>query len=218
MPTTYEHSPDLEEAVQAARDKWHPVLKQCGVTVAVLLAADIDDETGEISRCLKKDGYPVAAMISITPAKQRALEVADALMVIDEAAWNDLSQDEQIALLDHELTHLQVKAADKGLVGLTDKGKIDRSQKLDDHRRPVLKLRKHDWQLGGFREVARRHREKAPEVVAVRVHQDELGQYAWDFDLIGAAKELADLGGTEIRSTIDGKTTTVDLREGAAAH
>ena len=196
MPNTYEKADDHTTAlVASAINRWHQVLYQTGVTVAALFIDDIDEESGESHRTLKHGGYFAAATIAITPLKQRALGIADSLMVLDAYTWHELDEDEQRALVDHELMHLSVRGIDKGLVGLNSKGQCDRSAKLDDQRRPVLKLRKHDWQLGGFAVVAKRHRLAAIEVQAVRAQLDSTtGQYAWDFDLLGAARELLDEG------------------------
>jgi len=109
------------------------------------------------------------------------LGVADTLLTVDAATWAKLDDEEKTALVDHELEHVLVRAAKRGFVGLDGDGKADRSARLDDHRRPVLKLRLHDWQLGGFRDVAQRHRSAAIEVQAARRHREPGGQYAWDF-------------------------------------
>lgn len=182
MTITYEKQHDTR-ALGSAIKKWHPVLDQVGVTVDWLFATDVDEETGESRHCLKEHGYPAAATIKITPLKYRALGVADAILIVDEATWHELDAAGQVALLDHELAHIQVRGADCGIVTRDGDGVLDRSAKLDDLRRPVLRLRPHDWQLGGFRDVARRHREDAIEVRDVRRHQERGGQYAWDFDV-----------------------------------
>ncbi len=190
MPNTYEQpSQDLRDMVQAALERYHPILHQCGVTIAILFIDDIDEESGESHQALKCNGYPAAATIAINPLKLRALKLADALMVLDAKSWSELDVEEQIALVDHELHHLQVRGFDRGFVGLNGAGKIDRSAKVDDQRRPVLKLRKHDWQLGGFAVVAKRHRAAAIEVQQAKSHLDRTtGQYAWDF---GASMRIA---------------------------
>ena len=177
--------------VNDTRHRWHQVLEQCGVTVAAVFVDDVDEETGESHRTLKQGGYMAAATIAIVPLKYRVLGVADALLTIDAATWATLDEDERLGLVDHELQHVMVRAAERGLVQLGDDGKIDRSARLDDHRRPVLKLRLHDWQLGGFRDVARRHKAAALEVQQVRAQLDTTtGQYAWDF--AGARVEAGD--------------------------
>lgn len=55
-----------------------------------------------------------------------------------------------------------------------------RAQELDELALK-LKMRLHDWQLGGFIAIARRHGGHAPEVRAVRACVDDKGQYFWDW-------------------------------------
>ena len=208
MSQTYERASDTIQAMVAnARSKWHRVLIQCDVTIDTLMVAEVDEETGETYQTLKCHGYPAAATMAITPLKQRALGIADAVLVLDEATWHKLGQAERRALLDHELHHLQVRAEGRGFVGLDGNGKLDCSARLDDQRRPVLKLRKHDWQLGGFQAVARRHKSAAIEVQAARHHQEPGGQYCWDFGTVARidtspvrseAEILDDLGRTSV--------------------
>lgn len=161
-------------------DLHHKVLRVCGVTVAVVMVGDVDDETGEVGHCLQCAGYPAAATIRITPVHQRVLGMADAIMTIDEAVWDELDEQERMALLDHELCHLQVRG-ERGVLSIDGDDKLSGSVKTDDAKRPVLKLRKHDWQLGGFFEVARRHGLAAVEVRDMHRHRDASGQYYWDF-------------------------------------
>lgn len=198
MGKTYELAEDDSEVqigLAEVRKRFHRVVEQCGVTVAVLSVADIDEETGEIRPALADNGYPVAATIKITSLKDRVLGVADAVITIDAASWSELDEAGRLALLDHELCHLTVRGGDKGIVGLDRDGQLDRHPRCDDHGRPVLKIRRHDWQLGGFREIAKRHGSKSLDVRAVRACRDERsGQYFWDFDPVATAAEIIELG------------------------
>lgn len=146
----------------------HPKLADASVTVDVLMVSDIDEESGEVHQALKAHGYPAAATIAIVPLNRRALGQADALMTIDVASWQSLSGAEQQALIDHELTHLTLVLGEDG------------APKRDDLKRPKLKMRLHDWQLGGFVDVAMRHGESALEVKAARSCNNK-GQYYWDW-------------------------------------
>ena len=226
MTQSYERAGERVVAmVTMARLRWHKVLTGCEVTVEAVFVDDVNEETGESSQTLKAHGYPAAATIAITPLKYRVLGVGDALMTIDAYSWAQLDEDERLALVDHELEHVQVRAAERGFVGWV-KGALDRSARLDDHRRPVLKLRHHDWELGGFRAIARRHKSAAIEVKAARSHREESGQYAWDFVAQRIADDdrpLADVpdgelldrmtgvGVTSVTAEIDGKSKTVEL-------
>ena len=54
--------------------------------------------------------------------QDRARGIADAKLTIDDSVWRDLSERVDAALLDHELTHLQVvvKATEHGAVVAKD--------------------------------------------------------------------------------------------------
>lgn len=191
MAQTYELADkSIANGLAEARKRWHPVLEKCGVTVAILAIADVDEETGEVRPTLKKQGYPCAAVIAIASLKHRVLGVADAILTLDAATWSDLDDAARLALLDHELCHLRVRGAERGFVELGEDGRPDRPPRTDDHGRPVLKMRQHDWQLGGFREIAKRHASQSLDVQQVRACRDESGQYFWDFDLEAAVDLL----------------------------
>ena len=63
-----------------------------------------------------------------------------------------MSQEEQKALLDHELEHFEVKRDKHG------------SFLYDDINRPLLSIRKHDRQHGSFDNIAKRHGTASGEV------------------------------------------------------
>lgn len=121
--------------------------------------------------CLKHQGYPAGAVVRITPLKDRALGIADATIVIDRAGWLALSQRQRDALVDHELTHLARKV-----------DKETGEMVCDALDRPMLKMRKHDYQLGFFDEVAARHGEASPEVRHARRLMEHSGQLYFDFE------------------------------------
>ncbi len=78
-------------------------------------------------------------------------------ITIDRFSWKHLDHDHRRALLDHELTHIQVDV---------------------EKEFPRVTLRAHDFELGGFYEVAERHRAAAPEARVQRqiLVRDERGQ------------------------------------------
>jgi Putative phage metallopeptidase len=184
MPKTYEDPPkELTDLIAEARRRFHPVLERCEVTIAALLEADIDKDTGEVMHSLKANGYPAAAMVKATNLKERSLGLADALMLVDRRWWEDHPNvEERLALVDHELTHLQVCADPGGIVWWNaNEREVAGKPKADDRGRPKLKLQHHDFQIGGFIDVARRHKQRAVEVQQVEMLQNDLGQWAWDF-------------------------------------
>jgi hypothetical protein len=115
-------------------------------------------------------GYPAQAVCRLTPIRDRALGIADAVVVIDRANWLTLSQRQKEALLDHELTHLE-RVVDE------ETGK----PKFDAVGRPKLAIRRHDRQLGWFDEVARRHGDASPEMRQAKQLVANTGQLYFDF-------------------------------------
>jgi hypothetical protein len=144
MATTYTRpkpDADVHDVLSEAIDRWHPELAAAEVTIGVEFAWP--SERGD--HALKLHGYPAAAVVAITPYRQRVRGVEDAVITIDGPAWKDFSDAEKLALVDHEAVHLELVRDEDGYV------------KSDDHGRPKLKMRLHDWNLSGFRVIAERH-------------------------------------------------------------
>ncbi len=131
-------------------------------TLCILMANSSKEEPNGSAVMLH--GYPCQAVISVIPYKQRVDKRADVEIIIDEKNWHDLTEPQQRALLDHEITHLEFDVDLKtGIV------------KTDDAGRPKLKTRTHDYQIGGFREIARRYGADAPEVITARDFAERFG-------------------------------------------
>lgn len=171
MPTSYTKADgDVMEIVGKVMHEHHSDLEKAGVIVDVLLAqAEHDEDGNPKADPVKLGGYACSAVIRRTSLKQRALGHGDAEIVIDEDRWNAMSQERQEALIDHELTHLML-AKDK-----------DGHLKRDDQNRAVLKMRLHDWQLGGFAEIVERHGSAAPDLVEARKLEANYGQLLFQF-------------------------------------
>lgn len=159
MPKVYEE-PDgaegreIKETIASLLSKWYPGFLEAGVTITTLFVREVtaDGEcTGE--PCLKHQGYNAQATIKINSYKDRVEGKADATLTIDLATWVGLNERERVALIDHELFHLKVRTKD----GIPVR---------DDCGRPVLKIRLHDWQTGGFGQIVKRHQDAAPEAKA----------------------------------------------------
>lgn len=154
MPTTY-HQPAEESdyctVLENAIAKHHPLLKKHGVTVDLLEARPEYDDNGQPkAAALKLGGYPCTAVVRIVNQADRAKGLADAEIKIDGHWWDSADYEEKMALLDHELTHLQL---------VMDGDHVKR----DGSERPKLKTRKHDRQMGWFDEVAERHGKASQE-------------------------------------------------------
>ncbi len=199
MPIAYEKAKQrVVDLLGDVMSEHHPELAACEVTVDILMVSSHDKEGSRLPDAVKLHGYPCLATMKIVPLKQRVLGQADALLSIDELAWEDLSEEQQVAALDHELEHIEVVDEDGGFVSVDpDTSEMIGTPKSDDIGRPVLKLKLHDWQLGGFRNVAKRHGIHAIEVQQADECRDENGQYFWDWEKIKpvrAFERQADVG------------------------
>lgn len=166
---TYSQAPDVSNTIEHCQEEYHEDLE--GVTIAGLFAFDTESSLP----VLNHQGYPAGAIVRITPLKDRALGMADATIVVDRAGWLALSARQRNALIDHELTHLEVKTEE-------EEGAKDPVPVYDALGRPKLVMRKHDHQFGWFDEVAKRHGEASPEVRQARVLMEKSGQLYFDFE------------------------------------
>lgn len=164
MKTYSAPSSDLLDCIERIQREYH--LDLHGVTVGALFV--FDDDADEC--VLKHQGYPAAAVVRLTPVRDRALGVADALIVVDRSHWQMQSVAQKNALIDHELTHLtRVLDAETG------------RPKVDAVDRPKLKMRMHDHQLGWFDEIAQRHGEASPEMRQAKQLVEQTEQLYFDF-------------------------------------
>lgn len=148
---TYERAPqEVEERAARIIGTTHKELQEVGLTVDFLFARN--DEGDAVT----DKGYPAVAVVKIVPLKDRAAGRRDAEIVIDAVAWEQMTEAQKDALLDHELLHLIVRRTD------------DNSYDYDDLSRPKLKMRLHDIQAGWFLEIAQRHGEASPEVMQAK--------------------------------------------------
>lgn len=153
MPTTYTRADDdVLALLERTIDEFHPELKKHKVLVGVLMAANPD------GAAVKHGGYDAAATMKVVPLKDRLTKGYDAEMLIDWDHWKECKEEHQIALLDHELSHLNVcKDSKTNMV------------KFDDLGRPKLKTVPGDIvQSDGFKTVVARHGNFAPEVIQLK--------------------------------------------------
>lgn len=197
MPTIYEKADeDVIELIAEVMREHHPVLTCVGLRLDVLMA-EVRDANGLLlpRPAIKAHGYEADAKIKATPLDQRTIGMGDALLVIDAQRWGLMSDEQQRALIDHELYHVQVEREGGGFLEIESDKRLNGTPKLDDIDRPKLKMRLHDWQLGGFLDIARRHGEHATEVRAARSVRRDDGQYVWDWaghPVADAAGKIAD--------------------------
>lgn len=169
-------SDDVQERALALIKRYHPDLEQVRIRIDyIFVSTDTDG-----AAALTHGGYPAQAVVKIIGPKERAMERGDAEIVIDEENWNELTDAQKDALLDHELYHLEV-AKNKS-----------KKPKYDSCGRPVLKMRKHDRQFGWFDAIAARHGAASLEVKQFTEFTHETGQLYFGFGFGEAIAEMAD--------------------------
>lgn len=171
MGKTYEKAAAAVAKVgERVLKSYHSDLHKIGLTIDYVFA-----NTEGTAPAVSHGGYPALAVCRIPGLKERALGRADAEITIDQAAWDGMNDAEQVALLDHEITHLS----------LVRDAKTDEI-KFDDMSRPRLKMKKHDWHVGWFEAVARRHGKDSPEVYQANLMWDRAGNAFWP-ELLGTS-------------------------------
>jgi len=140
------------DLINFIKDKHHPELRDNNVTVDAIFAYNDKSEYP-----VKQGGYPVLAFTKVTPLKNRVKGFADVEITIDGSAWESLNDAQKEALIDRELYSLTLIYDKEGAL------------KTDDANRPKIKLKKYDYRLSWFREIATRHKENSPEVYQAKI-------------------------------------------------
>jgi hypothetical protein len=170
MPTCLmEADAALKARVLAIARRFHPETMMLEPDVRILIASNPDGDA------IKLHGYPCHATIKKTSLEDRAAGKGDVILKLDEATVNSFSATEFEALIDHEFTHLvpachSVKHKNSALAG---------KPKRDDLGRPVFKIRLHDMVVGGFQEVAVRHKDDTIEVQTMKLLGGQGVQSGW---------------------------------------
>jgi hypothetical protein len=149
MATYVRADDDLIEHLNHVMQQYHPRLVDVELRVDFLLA--LRGESDEYA--LTAHGYGALATIRKTNLKDRVKGLGDCELVIDGDHYEEWSERELHALLDHELTHIELVVDKK--TGNT---------KRDDHGRPMVSMRLHDRQMGWFDSVAKRWGDASAEV------------------------------------------------------
>jgi hypothetical protein len=190
------------EQLAAVLEKYHPQLHDADLIVDVLVAFATKNEHGEPrGPALSHGGYPAIATVKINPLKQRVLGQGDALITLDGDRWGDFSAEEQRAILDHELTHLNLVVSEDG-------GGVEG----DDIGRPKLRVVKHDHQFGWFDAVVRRHGKNSVEWGQFAAFQEKAFKQTWLPGFEASPTVAADEGETEDGGDSAAEGTTVSFR------
>ena len=156
--STYEKATnEVRKRVLAVMGKYHGHLVDAEVMIDVVMARPKTDENGDsMGAAIRVQGYVALACIRVLGLRDRVTRDYDAEMMLDANHWEISSDEDRNAIVDHELTHLELMVGDGGVV------------KRDDASRPRLRMRRHDRHLGWFDQVARRHGEHSIEVIQAR--------------------------------------------------
>lgn len=154
----------------------HKPLLIADAKIDYVFAYGARNDEGELTGdALKKNGVKALGIARIVPLKERALGRGDAEVSLDGDWWKNTNDEERQAVLDHELHHFAVKV---------DNGN---NIKTDDLGRPMLRMRKHDVDVGWFKVIAERHGVSSVEQIQARQIMDAYGQYFWP-DIADAVK------------------------------
>lgn len=157
MATYKRASGDIMKLIVNVIKLWHKPLEDAGVKLSVLTAwPPLDENDQPKGRPIIHQGIPVLAYVKICSLKSRVQGVGDAEMIIDGPGWNDMNAAKKKSLIDHELEHLKIVFDSEN------------TAKTDGEGRPKMKMRLHDWELGGFNDVAKRNGTESHEADAIR--------------------------------------------------
>lgn len=139
------------------------------------------DENGEpTGDAIKKHGHKALGLCRVINLKDRTMGRGDVEILLDAEWWdNEADEHQQAALLDHELHHAEVKMKDG-------------QPKRDNLGRPLIKLRKHDVEIGWFDIIALRNGKHSQERIQAQSLADEVGQLYWPTMCGEASKALKD--------------------------
>lgn len=182
MASIYSKAP--EEVISKAKgliEKNHFDLHNNNVRIDFIFTnSTVNDDGVPIGSALKHNGYPALGLARVLGPKERLMGRGDCEIVIDADRWPNLKSEQQDALIDHELEHIQPKFTKTGDVV------------TDDLDRPKLKMRKHDHQFGWFDSVARRHGKDSIEVNQFKaLCESEQGQFYFPFVSLENVKRIA---------------------------
>lgn len=170
MSTYQKATPEVKEMAEAIMNE-HITYKDvldAKVKIDFLFAYAETSEDGESKgHALTKHGIRALGITRKIGIKDRVMGRGDAEVALDGDWWEEATPARRRALLDHELHHIEVKLDEDGVV------------LRDDLKRPKLKLRKHDVEVGWFAVVAGRNGSASLEIEQAKAVMDSYGQLFW---------------------------------------
>lgn len=142
MAVFYQAAPqEIIDLAERIKREHHVGLIEAGVTICWLVARNSDPA----GHAITFKGWPAKALCRLNPLRDRVAGLTDCTILIDAQWWGLAPERERAAVIDHELTHINVCRYRVGNV------------RYDDANRPKLELRKHDFELCGFHAMVERH-------------------------------------------------------------
>ena len=187
MSTYQKAPPEVKEMAEAILEEFisYKPLVEAKVKIDFLFAyAEVGEDGESKGYALMKHGIRALGITRKMGIKDRVMGRGDAEVALDGDWWEDATPGRRKALLDHELHHIEVKLDEDGVVI------------RDDLKRPKLKLRKHDVEVGWFALVAGRHGSNSLEIEQAKMVMDSYGQLFWPCIEASEPLQLSD-GGAE---------------------
>lgn len=150
MATRYTGPSDADETLlkEMIRLPCHEALVKDKIAVALVMAhPDLDDTGMPKADAVKHAGHAVVAKCRLVTPLDYLLMHRDIIILVDAWRWEDLKRKQRLALLDHELTHIEVPVDADG----------NARRHPGSAKQVMLRLRPDDWFLTGFADVIQRH-------------------------------------------------------------
>ena len=170
MATFQKCESDVEQIVDELLHEYqtHRQTVEAEVKVDLIFAfANVDEDGEKKGVALKLHGIRALGITKATSLKDRVMGRGDVEILLDGDWWKTATIEEQRALVDHELTHIEVCVDEHGVI------------ETDDYHRPIVKMRKHDYEFGWFNVIAERHGRSSIERQQAAIIMDGSGQYYW---------------------------------------
>ena len=184
MGKVYEKADDNVMAVMRdALSRYHPELHALGPRVGItMITPNKDVENHPTAPTVAINGQSCAATIRKVEPKERVQNNLDLEIKVDSYHWEKLSPAERLALMDHELTHVEIVRGSDG------------QPKQHDDTRPKLRLRPDEIYFTGFASVIERHGSAALEYQSLKNINDKWGQQFFDWAEVKPSKRGAKHG------------------------
>lgn len=156
MPTYSQAPKDAKALLDELMQAHYPTLVEHGLKVGCLFACATRGDDGQPKGpAITLHGWPAAATVRIVSQKDRVAGLPDVMVTVDGDQWNEWEDLRKRAALHHELEHIELR--------LDEEGKVV----LDACFRPKVKLKQHDFQLGGFHKIIEKYERHAIEAQAL---------------------------------------------------